>query len=155
VKLRVATASDARWINERYAEVRFLPSDLSREVVVIASIDDEPAGIGRIVDVDEQSCELGGMLVFERFRGRGVARAIIDELLQHARGRDVYCIPFAELESLYASAGFERASEAPLHVREKFEWCQRTYEKPVLLMRLSGAAAALGRRDEHVRSSGT
>jgi len=133
VKLRAATASDARWINERYAEVRFLPSDLSREVVVIASIDDEPAGIGRIVDVDEQSCELGGMLVFEQFRGRGVARAIIDELLQHARGRDVYCIPFAELEGLYGSAGFARTEYAPQEIREKFEWCQRTYEKPVIL----------------------
>lgn len=134
MKLRVATADDARWINERYAEVRFLPSDLSREVVVIASIEDEPAGIGRIVDVNEQSCELGGMLVFEPFRGRGVARAIIGELLRHARGRDVYCIPFAELEALYASAGFTRAESAPREVREKFEWCQKTYDKPVLLL---------------------
>jgi len=135
VNLRVATPSDARWINERYAEVRFLPSDLAKEVVVIAEIDGERAGLGRLVDVDETSCELGGMVVFEAFRGRGVARAIIDELLRHARGRDVYCIPFAELESLYASAGFARTDDAPREVREKFEWCQRTYEKPVLLMR--------------------
>lgn len=147
MKLRVATADDARWINERYAEVRFLPSDLSHEVIVIASIDDEPAGLGRIVDVDEHSCELGGMLVFERFRGRGVARAIIDELLRHARGRDVYCIPFAELEALYASAGFTRASEAPREVREKFEWCQRTYEKPVILTVILRRKDAEGSQD--------
>lgn len=140
MKLRVADAGDAQWINERYAEVRFLPSDLSHETVVIASIDDEPAGLGRIVDIDEGSCELGGMLVFERFRGRGVARAIIDELLRHARGRKVYCIPFAELESLYASAGFTRTDDAPRAVMEKFEWCQRTYDKPVLLMRGGGQA---------------
>ena len=137
MKLRVAGPGDAQWINERYAEVRFVPSDLSREVVVIASIDDEPAGLGRIVDVDEHACELGGMLVFERFRGHGVARAIIDELLRHAGGRAVYCIPFAELEALYAAAGFTRTEEGPRAVMEKFEWCQRTYDQPVALMRLT------------------
>jgi len=137
VNLRVATPADARWINERYAEVRFLPSDLAHEVVVIAesgAAGAQPAGLGRLVDVDDDSCELGGMLVFEAFRGRGVARAIIDELLRHARGRDVYCIPFADLESLYASAGFTRTDAAPRAVLEKFAWCQRTYEKDVLLM---------------------
>lgn len=134
MKLRVAGAEDARWINERYAEVRFLPSDLAHEIVVIAEISGEPAGLGRLVDIDEHSCELGGMLVFERFRGRGVARAVVQELLKHARGRDVYCIPFAHLEAMYAEAGFARTKDAPRDVLEKFEWCKRTYEHPVVLM---------------------
>src|SRR6185436_13379017 len=69
VKLRTARAAEAEWINARYAEVRFMPSDLAHEVVVIAETGDEPAGLGRLVDIDERSCELGGMLVFERFRG--------------------------------------------------------------------------------------
>ena len=147
MKLRIARADEAEWINARYAEVRFLPSDLSREVVVIAEIDGQPAGLGRLVDVDDRSCELGGMLVFDPFRGRGVARAIIDELLRHARDRDVYCIPFADLEPLYAAAGFTPATDAPDSVREKFEWCQRTYDRPVVLgvrrqSRRSGTKAA-------------
>jgi len=134
VKLRTARAGETAWINARYAEVRFVPSDLAHEVVVIAEIDGEPAGLGRIVDVDERSCELGGMLVFDRFRGRGVARAIIDELLRHARDRDVYCIPFADLEPLYAAAGFTRCDDAPRSIREKFEWCRVTYDRPVVLL---------------------
>lgn len=134
MKLRTARADETEWINARYAEVRFLPSDLAREVVVIAEIDGEPAGLGRLVDVDERSCELGGMLVFDRFRGRGVARALIDELLRHTRGRDAWCIPFADLEPLYASAGFTRCEDAPRPIREKLEWCQRTYDRPVVLM---------------------
>jgi GNAT superfamily N-acetyltransferase len=133
VKLRVATPQDAQWINERYAEVRFLPSDLATDIVVNAEVDDERAGLGRLV-----GSELGGILVLERFRGRGISRAIIDELLKHAGGRTVYCIPFAELESLYASAGFTRTNEAPPAVLEKFAWCQRTYDKPVLLMTTTG-----------------
>jgi len=132
--IRTAGDKDAQWINERYAEVQFQPSDLAKETVVIAEIDGDPAGLGRLVDVDEHSCELGGMLVFERFRGRGAARAIIDALLKHARGRMVYCIPFAHLESMYAEAGFTRTDDAPGAVLEKYEWCQRTYDQPVILM---------------------
>ena len=131
--LRPARADELRWINERYAEVGFVASH-DGELVIVAELDGERAGIGRLVDVDEHSCELGGMLVFERFRGRGVSRAIIDALLAHANGRAVYCIPFAELETLYASAGFARTNDAPAKVMEKFAWCQRAYGKPVLLM---------------------
>ncbi|HEX2122106.1 MAG TPA: GNAT family N-acetyltransferase, partial [Thermoanaerobaculia bacterium] len=135
IALRLAKPEEAEWVNARYAEVRFLPSDLARETVVIAEIDGQPAGLGRLVPVDDESCELGGMLVFEPFRGRGVARAIIDELLRHANARAVYCIPFAELEPLYAAAGFARTANAPAAVMEKYEWCTRTYDKPVVLMR--------------------
>lgn len=133
MRLRPAHAEEGAWINERYAAVQFMPSDLSRDLVLIAEIDGERAGIARLVPADDV-WELGGMLVFEQFRGRGVARALIDELLRYAGDRDVYCIPFADLEPLYAAAGFTRAEDAPRAVREKFEWCQRTYDRPVLLL---------------------
>ena len=100
--IRLANSDDAAWINERYASVGFLPSNLSRDLMVVAEVDGVPAGIGRLVPAGEEACELGGMLVFEEFRGRGIARAIIEELLRHTNGRDVYCIPFAELEPIYA-----------------------------------------------------
>jgi len=111
-----------------------MPSDLSREVVVIAEIEGVPAGVGRLVPYGEVY-ELGGMLVFEEFRGRGVARAIIDELLRRA-DRDVYCIPFADLTALYESAGFVAAKEqeAPAAIREKVSWCRQTYDRAVMLL---------------------
>ena len=135
--LRKARPDEAHWVNERYAAVRFIPSDLDRDTVIVAEVDGSPAGLGRLVPVDDESCELGGMLVFEEFRGAGVARAIIDELLKHAGGRTVYCIPFAKLESLYAAAGFTRTDDAPAPVLEKYAWCQRTYDQDVVLMRLT------------------
>lgn len=137
ITLRAARPDEAGWINERYVAVRFLPSDLSREIVIVAEIDGTPAGLGRLVPVDDSSCELGGMLVFEEFRGRGVARAIVDELLRHARGRAVYCLPFADLTELYAAAGFAPTEDAPAAVLEKLAWCRRTYEQPVVLMRVT------------------
>ena len=132
MNLRVALPDESAWINERYASVRFMPSDLTREIVVVAEIDGAPAGIGRLVPYGEVY-ELGGMLVFEEFRGRGVARALIDELLRRA-DRDVYCIPFADLTELYESAGFRPAAHAPDAILEKLAWCRRTYEREVVLL---------------------
>lgn len=133
-KLRRARPDEAGWVNERYAAVRFIPSDLDREIVIVAEVDGTPAGLGRLVPVDERSCELGGLLVFEEYRSRGVGKAIIDELLRHADGREVYCIPFASLAPLYAWAGFDMTENAPAPVLEKYAWCRRTYDEDVVLM---------------------
>lgn len=135
IEIRAARPDEANWVNERYAVVRFIPSDLTRELVLIAELDGAAAGMGRLVPVDDDSCELGGMLVFEGFRGRGVARALIDELVRQARAKAIYCLPFGELEPLYAAAGFERCDDAPPGIMEKLAWCRRTYDQPVLLMR--------------------
>lgn len=135
--LRLARAEDAAWINERYASVHFQTSDLSREMLVVAEVDGVAAGIGRLVPAGEGACELGGMLVFEEFRSRGIARALIDELLDHADGRTVYCIPFADLEPIYAAAGFTRREEdeeLPEYVRKKMEWCRTEMTREVILM---------------------
>jgi GNAT superfamily N-acetyltransferase len=140
MNLRIATPADEAWINERYGSVHFQPSDLSRELVIVAEIDNVPAGIGRLVPAGDDACELGGMLVFEEFRGRGVARAIIEELLRHANGRAVYCIPFADLEPIYAGAGFIRVdndASLPAYVREKVAWCEREIDRAVIVMKLS------------------
>jgi GNAT superfamily N-acetyltransferase len=139
MRLRLANAGDASWINERYASVHFQGSDLSRDLLVVAELDGVAAGIGRLVPAGKHACELGGILVFEEFRGRGIARAIIDELLRHANGRAVYCIPFAELEPIYAAAGFVRTTPddtLPRYIHEKLDWCAREIDRPVILMAL-------------------
>ena len=133
--LRSARADEMHWINDQYARVHFLPSDLHRETVVIAELDGERAGMGRLVPAGEKVFELGGMLVFEGFRGRGVARAIVDELLRRAGDADVYCVPFADLEGFYASCGFRKTDAAPGKVREKYEWCVREMDRAVTLMK--------------------
>ena len=142
MKLRLATPADESWINERYQSVHFQLSDLARDLMVVAEVDGVTAGIGRLVPAGDRACELGGMHVLEEFRGRGVARAIIEELLRHANGRDVYCIPFAELEPIYAGAGFVRIEPdgaLPGYVREKLDWCEREIPaRPVILMKLVG-----------------
>jgi len=137
MQLRRARADEAGWINARYDEVSFQTSDLARDLVIVAELDGVPAGIGRLVPAGEGACELGGMLVFQEFRGRGLARAIIGELLRHTAGRAVYCIPFADLEPIYAGEGFttiEPSPDLPEQVRKKLAWCAETIDRPVILM---------------------
>ncbi|HEX8409450.1 MAG TPA: GNAT family N-acetyltransferase [Thermoanaerobaculia bacterium] len=141
--LRTATPEETGWINEQYAKVHFIPSDPANETIVIAELDGVRAGIGRLVDAGDGACELGGMFVFDEFRGRGVARAIVDELIRRADGRTVYCIPFAELEPLYAAAGFRRIEPVgvPRKVEEKLKWCAREIGgRAVILMKLATPA---------------
>lgn len=120
--------------------MHFQPSRLDRDLMVVAEADGHAVGIGRLVPAGDDACELGGMHVVEAMRGRGVARAVIDELLRHANGREVYCIPFAELEPIYAAAGFARIEPhdaLPEYVREKLAWCwSELPERPVILMQL-------------------
>src|SRR5687768_13004287 len=126
--IRQALLSDEPWINAAYGEVHFQLSDLTRDLLIVAELDGERAGIGRLVPLSGDACELGGMLVFEQFRGRGISLAIVKELLHHAAGRTVYCVPFTDLEPIYAKAGFVRCDdERDLlpKLQEKLDWCRR------------------------------
>ena len=75
--LRTATSSDLSWINAKYDEIGFRRSDLSTDYVVIAEVEGEPAGLGRLVRVGESEAELGGIHVFKPFQGRGLAKEIL------------------------------------------------------------------------------
>jgi N-acetylglutamate synthase-like GNAT family acetyltransferase len=136
--LRTATPDDAGWIQEQYNNLHFLPSDLSREIVVVAEVDGRRAGMGRLVPAGDGVLELGGMFVDDAFRGRGIAKAIVDELIRRAGSSEVYCIPFADLEALYASSGFRRVEtvRVPEKVKEKLDWCVREIPRAVILMKL-------------------
>jgi hypothetical protein len=134
---RLAQAGDLSWVNERYAGVDFVPSPPA-DLVIIASCGAEPAGLGRVVPLAPGIGELGGMLVFEQFQGRGLAKAIIASLCALPGSDTLYCLPFAGLEAMYAAMGFVRAADdaaVPPQVSKKYRWCNQHYGKPVLLMR--------------------
>ena len=135
--IRLASADQLAWVNARYAEIDFVPSPPS-DLVMIASCGGESAGLGRVVPLAPGIGELGGMLVFDRFQGRGLAKAIIASLCALPGFATLYCLPFAELEAMYAAMGFARVADdgtAPPSVTKKFRWCNQHYGKPVLLMR--------------------
>ncbi len=134
--LRRSHPDELAWINQCYAGVDFVPSG-EADVIAVAQADGQPAGLGRVVHIADGVGELGGMLVFDQFRGSGLAKQIIGFLQQQAGLPTLYCLPFAELAGLYGSMGFVPASAqdaVPEKVAAKHRWCNEHYPKPVLLL---------------------
>jgi hypothetical protein len=136
ITLHIATATDFDAINARYTDIGFVPSQAG-ELVVVAMLAGDIAGQGRVVPIDLRSGELGGIYVLQHYRGHGIAKRIVDFLIGHANLPVLYCLPFAELEDFYCSMGFasvKQHDQIPQQVLQKHQWCNATYDKPVLLL---------------------
>ncbi len=139
--LRLANRSEAAWVNQCYDQVEFMHSNFDNEIIAIAEIDGQKAGLGRLVTIDEKHLELGGMYVFEAFRGKGIAKELIKFLLAHTNpSQTIYCIPFEHLRHFYVQCGFAVCSHPeliPKKLLEKYQWCQQKYADPTALLVLT------------------
>jgi GNAT superfamily N-acetyltransferase len=146
ITVREARPDDRAWIDACYREVGFVPSDWGRVQQVVAEIGGERVGTGRVVRLDPENAELGGMYVRLEARGRGVAAAIVRSLLA---ARDpaarLFCLPFAHLRDFYGSFGFEPSGDVPAEIVAKHAWCNATYPHETLLLELVRDAAGTGR----------
>ncbi|MCS2158748.1 GNAT family N-acetyltransferase [Scandinavium sp. H11S7] len=136
ISLRIATNADLAIVNERYAEIDFVPS-LAGELIVLATDGDNIVGQGRVVTIDTESGELGGIYVFPGNEGLRIARKVVDFLIKNSGLSVLYCLPFAELEGFYGSMGFGTVKDIekiPPAVIKKHEWCLSNYDKTVLLL---------------------
>jgi N-acetylglutamate synthase-like GNAT family acetyltransferase len=132
------------WVNEQYHSVGFVPSTPS-DHQLIAEVDGQRAGLGRLVPISDGVYELGGIFVLPQFRGRAVARKIVEHLLDRAGDAQLYCIPFTSLSEFYKGMGFVESLEicaVPEKIKEKYRWCQQTYLQKVLLLEISADEAA-------------
>lgn len=136
VRVRLANEEDMVWVNARYEKAGFLQSNLRKETVAIAEMGGKKVAVGRLVPVDEGSVELGSLYVEEVYRGRGVAKHIIDFLLGRADSKKVYALPFKHLSSFYQAIGFVACAveRAPREMKDKFEWCRKRYPYEVTLL---------------------
>ncbi|MDY8135634.1 GNAT family N-acetyltransferase [Aquimarina sp. 2201CG5-10] len=136
--IRKANPSEIDWINNKYKEVDFTPSNLTNDYNFIAEIDTIPCGLGRLTKIDNNNIELGGIYVFDSHRGLGVAGKIVNHLLSKANpGVNIWCLPFKHLESFYIKLGFQISKNnqaIPDKVVSKYEWCNNTYKEEVLLL---------------------
>jgi GNAT superfamily N-acetyltransferase len=134
ITVRAARPEELDWINQRYADIDFVPST-DKDIIAIAEVNGERAGIGRVVPVGARIAELGGMVVFDAYQGLGLSRKIIAWLTALPQFDELFCLPFEELHGLYGSMGFAIHADAPEKVAAKHRWCNEHYPKPVLLMR--------------------
>lgn len=140
VTVNQANQDEIAWINSKYEEVNFVNSNFENEFIVIAKVEEERAGIGRLVKIDAGNVELGGIYALPDFRGLGVAANIVRTLCEQNPFKEttIWCLPFENLLKFYAKFGFEKyeSGEVPTEVIEKLEWCNsdNRYEKEVVLL---------------------
>ncbi|MGN7233316.1 GNAT family N-acetyltransferase [Priestia megaterium] len=141
--IKLASKNDLQWVNEQYSTIGFVPSNLERDKVAIVTYKGEYAGVGRIVKIDENNIEIGGIYVLPDFRGRNLAYELVTFLVEEAKRfkePNVYCIPFAELQHFYKKCGFKGTNLQNDNIddviRSKYKWCLNEYEKKVLLLKL-------------------
>ncbi|MFT4668242.1 MAG: tRNA pseudouridine32 synthase/23S rRNA pseudouridine746 synthase [Gammaproteobacteria bacterium] len=145
INIYQASKDELDWINAKYGEVGFLPSNFEEEFIVIAEFEGQKAGLGRLTAIDKNNIELGGIYVFEDFRGKGIAADIVSYLCEKSpyAGRGIWCIPFAPLEDFYQKFGFKRNTElvVPEKIAKKVQWCGDRYDESILI--LAKAATSL------------
>lgn len=129
--VRKATAAELPWINAQYDNIGFVHSDFDNEFIAIALDGEQKVGIGRLVQVAEQVQELGGMYVADSHRKQGIARKIVNFLLeQQPPNHTIYCLAFNHLVEFYRNCGFvdiKHPEKTPTKITTKLDWCQTQY----------------------------
>lgn len=138
ISVRLAKKSEMSWVNECYDKVEFVHSDFDKEIICIAEVDGEKAGLGRLVRVNKNNLELGGIYVLDSFRGKGIAKEIVKFLIKQVLPvQNVFCIPFEHLLSFYKGLGFVDCidtSIVPEEILKKYHWCKEKYSSPTALL---------------------
>lgn len=147
IKIRKVKKEEIDWVNKEYEKVAFKPSNFKTETIAIAELNNQRIGVGRLVKISAGNYELGGMLVFERFRGQGIARRIVNFLKQQApKEAVIYCLPFKHLDHFYKSCGFREVptkDKVPDAIEKKWNWGNQFYEYEVSLLYLVKKATPL------------
>lgn len=149
--IKIATAQDLDWVNEQYTKADFVHSTLKNETIAIVTHNDCYAGVGRIVYLNDEEAEMGGIYILEEFRGHSLANELVGYLVEEVKKKglkQVYCLPFEELQMFYEKFGFKQCDVemTPINddVLKKFHWCQHNYEKKVLLLKLQNLSVLDG-----------
>ncbi|MBY0160864.1 GNAT family N-acetyltransferase [Paenibacillus lautus] len=144
MSIKRVTPTELVWVNQQYERIGFQPSTLDHEVIAIVMSQDHFAGVGRLVKLNEHEAELGGIYILDKFRGQSLAHEVVSFLVEESKRlglKTVYCIPFEELQHFYKKFGFHEfdvsAPAVDSKILTKYHWCLETYDKNVLLLKLS------------------
>lgn len=139
LKIRQAKLDDIEWVNQKYDKVEFPHSNFDNKFIAIAEFDNQKVRIGRLININGENAEMGGMYVFEEYRNQGIASEIIKFLLKNSnKFENIFCLPFENLEKYYGKFGFiktltENYPKVPEKILKKHHWCNETFHKKVLL----------------------
>ena len=107
ISLRPARATDQPIIKQIIHAVGINPMSLDWHRFVIAEDEGQVVGMGQIKSHGDGSRELASIAVIPERRGQGIARKIIEHLLEKETGV-VYLTCRSQLEAFYTRFGFRR-----------------------------------------------
>lgn len=144
MSIKRVTPAELTWVNQQYEHIGFQPSTLDNEIIAIVMSQDDDAGVGRLVKLNDHEAELGGIYILDEFRGQSLAHEIVAFLVDESKRlglETVYCIPFEELQHFYKKFGFHEfdvsAPTVEPKILAKYHWCLERYDKKVLLLKLN------------------
>lgn len=137
--VRKVEETEIDWVNSKYKEANFKLSDYNNEHIVVVGINSKKAGLGRVVSIDKNNLELGGIYMFDKYRGIGVADKIVSFLCGANIDKKsvIWCLPFEKLKDFYKKVAFTiNNSLPPKEILRKLEWCNspENYSEKVLLL---------------------
>ena len=140
ITIRSAKREDMDWVNAMYEEIQFKKSCLENEFIVIAKTEGENSGLGRLVIIDDDNIELGGIYVLPNYRRLGIAEKIVGHLCQNNpfKNKIIWCLPFENLLGFYSKFGFRNVNEnyIPEQIMKKYDWCNTNgkYKEKVCIL---------------------
>ncbi|HBI40812.1 MAG TPA: hypothetical protein DDY16_07700 [Tenacibaculum sp.] len=63
IRVRQIKEDEVTWLNACYEKIGFNKSEFSNEFIVVAEFNNQKCGLGRLVKLDEENWELGGIFV--------------------------------------------------------------------------------------------
>ncbi len=138
IEIRAAREAEAAQIRDLIHLVGILPVGLDWKRFVIAVNDrDEMLGCGQLKPHGQEVVELASIAVYPEHQGKGIARAIIEQLLKESP-RPLYLMCESALGPLYEKFGFR---EIP------FEEMPRYFQR---ISKLAGLVTTLVQREERL-----
>ena len=125
------------WVNQRYKVIDLWGSNYENEIIHIACINGVWVALGRLVNIDSNSVELGGIYVLPQYRNMGIAHKIVSSLVAKIdSNKNCFCLAFENLSGFYRSFGFTDIDLklVPLKIQEKYQWCLSNYDTKTLLL---------------------
>jgi N-acetylglutamate synthase-like GNAT family acetyltransferase len=136
--IRPAREAEASQIRDLIHQVGINPTGLDWKRFVVAVEDrDELIGCGQLKPHGREVLELASIAVFPEYRGKGVARAIIEHLLKDSP-RPMYLMCQSTLGPLYEKFGFQAIP---------YEEMPRYFQR---ISKLAGLVTTLARREERL-----
>jgi N-acetylglutamate synthase-like GNAT family acetyltransferase len=138
ITIRPARETEAARIRDLIHSAGINPTGLDwKRFVVAADERDEMIGCGQLKPHGHDIVELASIAVYPEHRGKGIARAIIEHLIEEGP-RPLYLMCESKLGALYEKFGFRAVT---------YEEMPRYFQR---LSKLAGLVTALARREERL-----